>query len=283
MEPNTTLTLPTPKGPWTVAFPREKLLARGRLPGAYGYDLAAHAFRRARAAGVPALELLAAALPTSWMVNARAPSPVFQRWLQAPLRPAWEALLGALSQGPDGWLGAPRALRDGAADAVEALSLDGHGATAVSKVLALLCPEAMPLLDDAAVAKVTGLVPAPTTADAPTVAPAHVPPTLDAFCGAVLAQEGALIALARGYPTAPLDAAQVLDRLLWFESWGWRLFAPADPEAPRWCHVRDGMAEAIVPVPGPHPPMAPGACVDLLTVDDRRWVSAARESLAGAE
>jgi hypothetical protein len=165
-------------------------------------------------------------------------------------------------------------------EAVSALTLEGHGATAQSKVLALLCPEAMALLDDAAVAKVTGLVPAPSTADAPTVAAAHVAPTLDALLGAVLAQEEILIGLARGYPLATLDAAQVLDRLLWFESWGWRLFAPGDPEGPRWWHVCDGATEGIVPVAGPHPARSAGACVDLLTVDDPRWVTDARGALA---
>ena len=63
----------------------------------------------------------------------------------------------------------------------------------------------------------------PATADAPTAPPTLFLPTLDAFAQAVLEGEAALVAIAKEHPAVPLDATQVLDRLLWFDSWGHRI------------------------------------------------------------
>src|SRR5206468_279724 len=65
-------------GPWKIERAAEKLRLRAELPGACAYDHAAAALSRARAAGIPARELLPAALPASWLVNARVPSETFQ-------------------------------------------------------------------------------------------------------------------------------------------------------------------------------------------------------------
>ena len=209
----------------------DKLRLRGGLPGAFGYDRAADGFRTAKNRGVPIIDLLPAAMPASWMVNNRAPSPVFRRWLTSPLLEAWSSLLAMLQGGPDSWQGLGGPARDEVAATVVTLSIDGQGPCALSKVLALLVPETVPLMDDAAVARMTGLVDVPDTAERPRAPPDVFVPTLDAFSEAVLQHEETLIELARGYDLCPLDASQVLDRLIWFDSWGHRHFKELDDRA----------------------------------------------------
>jgi hypothetical protein len=60
---------------------------------------------------------------------------------------------------------------------VRVLAVDGHGAGAMSKALALLAPAAAPLMPDAAIAFALGTVPMPElkNADAQTA-------SIDAFC-----------------------------------------------------------------------------------------------------
>src|SRR5688572_4026513 len=101
------ITVPRPRGSYVIAHPAEKLAARGALPGAFGYDHAAHTFRRAVQAGMSPAELLAPALPCSWMVNARAASPVFARWLRPPLRGVWSDLIELLAVDAAGWRAHP--------------------------------------------------------------------------------------------------------------------------------------------------------------------------------
>ncbi len=254
-----------------VLDPLEKLHARGSLPGAYGYDLGAHALRLARAKGVPFRTLVPCALPGSWMVNNRAPSPVFRRWLAPPMLDAWDALGGLVHGGPEAWRALDADARADVEAIVAALCIDGHGVAAVSKVLAYLLPESVPLMDDAMLALALGAVPEPATADDPRAGPALFVPAMDWFSAAVLAHEDALVAAARAYEHAPLDAAQALDRLLWVESWGWRgRFGPGHPSFAR---VRQGLRSAVIVSDG-RPPggeLTP----DELTADERaRWDSA---------
>lgn len=230
------MVLDTPHGPWEVVDAAEKLAWRSSLPGAFGYDRCAHALRLARARRLPIDELLALALPASWMVNSRAGSPVFQRWLQPEGRAVWSALIGLLAGGVGPWLGMEPSIRDDVRDLVAALISAGGDLCSVSKVLALMAPEAVPLMDDAALWMLLDAVPRPETADAPTGTAAHVLPMLDAFSRAVLTHEDELVALARAHTAAVLDAPQVLDRLIWFESWGWRHTAKAS-SGPRWREV----------------------------------------------
>ncbi len=258
-------------GPWRFHDPAAKLLARGALPGAFGYDLAAHSLRCARATGLPLIELLPAALPTSWMVNNRAPSPVFRRWLTPPLLGVWSALLDQLTGDTPG---DPMEVRY----TLEALCIEGHGLAAVSKVLALLVPEVVPLLDDAAVWLLTGSVSRPETADEPAAGPEHFLPSLAVFERSVQASEPALIALARGYTLAPLDAAQVLDRLTWFDSWGWRHGA-ASHERAGWAWLADAEREGVVRVPAGGPARVPTARLDLASVPADHWTAEARQAL----
>lgn len=213
--------IPLPHGTWQVERAAEKLALRDALPGANGWDRAAAVFRAYYGSGARDA-FLAPAFPTSWMVNCRAQSRVFQRWLAPPLVDHWRTLLRQTSGGPDAWLALPESGRSAVEEAVTALSIDGQGPCAISKTLALLVPETVPLMDDAAIAFLTGAVPMPTTADDPKAPPSLFLPMLDAFCNAVLEAEPHLIALARDHTAVPLDAAQVLDRLLWVDSWGHR-------------------------------------------------------------
>jgi hypothetical protein len=222
LSPMDAFDIPLAHGTWRVERAAEKLALRDALPGANGWDRAAAAFRSVYGNG-PRDHLLAPAFPTSWMVNCRAQSRTFQRWLAPPLRDHWRTLLKQTAGGPEAWLELPESGRAAVEDAVTALSIDGQGPCAISKSLALLVPETVPLMDDAAIALLTGAVPMPATADDPKATPSLFVPMLDAFARAVLDAEPQLVELARAHTLVPLDAAQVLDRLLWVDSWGHRV------------------------------------------------------------
>ena len=213
---------------WRIERALEKLALRDALPGANGWDRSAAVFRKLYASG-PRDHLLAPAFPTSWMVNARAQSRVFQRWLAPPLVDHWKTLLQQTSGGPEAWLASTESSRAAVEDAVTALSIDGQGPCAISKTLALLVPETVPLMDDAAIAFLTNAIPMPASADDPKAPASLFVPMLDAFASAVLAAEPELIAIARAHTLVTLDAAQVLDRLLWVDSWGHRVLKLAVP------------------------------------------------------
>jgi hypothetical protein len=211
---------------WSLEGAAEKLAWRARLPGASGYDRAAHSLRVLSANGADAMQLLPLALPTSWLVNARATSHVFQRWLAPPSRDAWALLLERL--GPmaslEDWL-SMNAERADVERALKVLATGRDGATlcAVTKVLALLRPQLVPLMDDAAIAFAIGAVAMPETAEDPRAGIEAFAPMLDWFARAVTTAEAELISIAKTHAFAVLDAPQVLDRLLWFDSWGHRL------------------------------------------------------------
>jgi len=221
-------------GEWSLEGAAEKLAWRARLPGASSYDRAAHALRVLAANGADAMQLLPLALPASWLVNARATSHVFQRWLAPPSRDAWALLLERL--GPmaslEDWLAASAADRADVARALTVIATGRDGATlcAATKVLALLRPQLVPLMDDAAIAFAIGAVPMPESADDPRAGAETFAPMLDWFARAVASAEADLVAIAKAHAFAVLDAPQVLDRLLWFDSWGHRL---KNAEAPR--------------------------------------------------
>ena len=214
-------------GASTIEDPDAKLLWRGALPGASTYDRAAHALRALQAQGAAAIDLLPLALPASWMVNAKATSHAMQRWLTRPAMDAWAAILEGIGFGlaPAEWLALSAAERDAVAGAVAALANGEHGATlaAVSKVLALLRPQIVPLMDDAALWFALELVAEPSTADAPSAPASAFAPMVDWFAQQVIDRDSELIAIAVRHDRAVLDAAQTLDRLVWIESWGYRL------------------------------------------------------------
>ena len=214
---------------WTVAEAEEKLRWRAGLAGASTYDRAANTLRVLQAGGALAFDLLPLALPASWMVNAQATSRAMQRWLSPSRAEAWQALLEGIGAdlSPEGWLALPSAEREGCARAVEALATgsDGESLAAVTKVLALLRPQIVPLMDDAALWFALELVPEPATADRPEAKASAFVPMLDWFAEQVIACEKPLIELAARHDRAILDAAQTLDRVLWMESWGEKLRA----------------------------------------------------------
>ena len=265
--------------PWRLLHAENKLAARGQLPGAFGYDRSAAVLRKLRAQGTSEGELLPLALPGSWMVNARAASPVFKKWLQAPLIDRWVELLHLLEGGCERWRRRDESDRARVLACVKELCIDGQGCASVSKVLCLLRPETCCLMDDAAIWLALEALPQPTTADAPSAGADHFLPMLDWFASETLASERDLIALARAHALVDLDAAQVLDRLLWFESWGHRLFATKKTKA-LWWWVADGEREGVVPVDAEGAPMERiGQRVELGEGLPAAWVSTARAAL----
>jgi hypothetical protein len=248
------------------------------LPGAHGFDLAAHGARVARAQGVDFSDLLALAMPTSWMVNNTVPSPVFRWWL-SERRSVWAELCMRLEGGTEAWLRASPGERAAVEALCASLALKGHGACAISKVLAVLCPQTVPLMDDAAIAFALGTVAVPETADHPTADVSQVVPMLNWFARAVRDAEPALIALARDHHLAVLDAPQVLDRLLWVESWGWKLLGRASPLSPRFWWVVEGAREGIVCLEAPHPALPPGERIHLDAVPEGPWRTRAAMAL----
>jgi hypothetical protein len=204
--------------------PLTMLAQRATLPGAFGYDHSAHALRVAAARGVLLADRLALALHGSWMVNSRATSPVFRRWLQEPARHAWILLDAVLADGPEGWAALADDERAVAGQAVAMLCGGDVGVAAVSKVLALLYPQTMCLMDDHAIAFMgLGYEFAPGE-EKGTAGAAWFVPALDAFSAAAVSNRDALTALAAAHTAAVLDATQALDRVLWVASYGERFF-----------------------------------------------------------
>jgi hypothetical protein len=215
----------TKRGGWLVKNGTADLLFRGKLPGASGYDHAAHALRIARAEGIPCVTLLPLALPTSWMVNAKALSTTFQAWLAPPLLNVWAHVFELLpsSLGVNGWLELPSAKQLALTECLRQLAAPkGASLAAISKVLALFRPELVPLMDDAALWFALDALDEPTSADDPRASVDLFVPMLDWFAHTAREHEPALIALAVAHTEHVYDAPQVLDRLLWVASWGSR-------------------------------------------------------------
>lgn len=222
----------TPLEPRRLAIddPLEALAYRASLPGASGYDAAAHAIEALLASCSSPLEelrLVPLALPTSWLVNSTATSRTF-RALRAPqAMQAWEAILTLLPREMpiESWLAEEEDVKLAVSGFLRLLcEVEGSSLAAVSKVFSLLRPRLFPLLDDAAVALALGLVPTPSRADTPSAPWACALPMLTWFGDQVRQQRAALDAVAHAHAqatsTPPLEAAQVFDRLLWVVSWG---------------------------------------------------------------
>ncbi|MBL8600941.1 MAG: hypothetical protein JNK72_03360 [Myxococcales bacterium] len=272
------LTLDTAQGRWRIADAERKLALRGALPGAFGFDRAAAGFAEARRAGARFDDLVAAAMPTSWMVNNRATSQVFQHWLSAPLGEVWAGLAEVLAQ-DRGWAGLDPETRALVAQTVDRLATQGHGLAAISKVLASLAGESVPLCDDAAVWWALGAVARPESPDTPQAPTKLFGPMLDWFAAAAEADAEALAALASAARGVRLSGPQVLDRLMWFESYGWQLMT----RGARWWWVDDGRVQGVVEsVEGPAGAPWRRDKIVLAAVDDEAWRRAARDALYGA-
>jgi hypothetical protein len=199
---------------WRIEDGPEKLRRRAELPGARVFDLAAEGLRKARTAGVPAMDRLALALPSSWCVNSPAPSTVLRRWALAPQNEVWLALVEVLEEPRHGALDTDS--RGAMMTGLRALGSEPFAVEAISKVLALLTPDAVPLMPLPARTFVLG--------EEGAMDPAAFVAMIDWFAGATHEGGAELAAWAAGHREVPLSAAQALDRLLWFDSEGHRHF-----------------------------------------------------------
>lgn len=212
--------------PWdtgSVEEMRQKLAFRASLPGAFAFDQAAHGFRIARHAGVPCRELLAAACASSWLVNSGAPSTTFRRWLEPPFDAVLGELAEALAARPCAWASYADDERGALEGAMNVLAFEPRALGTLTKVLALLAPESVPILADAAL-RFAGVLAAEGdgTFDAQTAPASCFGPAMTWFTACVVAHEAELAEVARSLRGPPLAPAQVLDRLLWFDAEGRR-------------------------------------------------------------
>ncbi len=194
-----------------------KLALRASLPGAFLFDRAAQALRLARAQAIPLEARLDLAFSASWLVNSPAPSTTLHAWSKSQ-----RDVLCALASRLEGGETLDEMTLGAVAEAVELLASalgerSSQGAEAVSKLLALVVPEGMPLLPEPACRFLLGEA-IPERSGARFVA------CLPVFWAATDALYMDLVDVAKEYPGPPLDAAQVLDRLLWFDSEGYRHF-----------------------------------------------------------
>jgi hypothetical protein len=196
---------------WVVAEPTKKLAFRAQLPGARLFDLAGESLRAAKRLGTSASDRFTLALPASWLVNSPAISRVLRRWALEPHRETCLALVELLEGGPAAWEDDP-GTADAIRQAVASLGDEPYIAEALSKTLALLVPEAVPLMPDAARAFVLG------TADRNE--PDAFGRMVDWFARAAIEHHEALARVARDHREVELTPGGVLDRLLWFDSEG---------------------------------------------------------------
>jgi hypothetical protein len=201
---------------WQIDDAPRKLSCRARLPGARLFDLAAASLRRARDQGLSPTDRLYLALPASWLVNSPAVSPVLRRWALPPQRDAWLALVAALE--------APSLERDAILDPIRRLGDEAYAIEAISKVAALMVPDVVPLLPAPARAFVMG--------EAAGSGGAAFVAMVTWFSREAGANAAELEGIAKEHAEAPLSGAQVLDRLLWFDSEGYRNFAAEGFGAP---------------------------------------------------
>ncbi len=139
---------------WSIEEGNAKLVLRAKLPGARVFDLVADSLRKVRAAGIPTLDRLALALPASWCVNSPAPSTVLRRWALTPQREVWELLVDVLEDPRSGPLDPESS--EAIVSGIRVLGPEEFGVEAISKVLALLVPDAVPLMPSPARAFMLG-------------------------------------------------------------------------------------------------------------------------------
>jgi hypothetical protein len=197
--------------PWVLENAEAKLLLRAELPGARVFDLAADALRQARQLGLGEEPRLTLALSASWLVNSPAISRVLKRWALPGDRETWLTLLNLLHirVGP---LLDPHML-----PLLDALGTEPYLVEAVSKVAALLEPDGVPLMPAPARTFILGN---DATGTESFVNMVHW------FAEATAKHRAELTTIANAHTPVKLSAAQVLDRMLWFDSEGHRHFPP---------------------------------------------------------
>ena len=197
---------------------RKKLSLRAGLPGAYLFDRASHALRQARGKNVSLEARVDLAFASSWLVNCPAPSPSLRALSQEPLYPLVIAIAETLEDLPDAIDPATETELSGAVNALSSALGDKapQGAEVLSKILALVLPETVPLLPDPACRYLLG--------EPPKDPGVRFVRGLSVFRAATIALYTELVAIAKEHEENVLDAAQVLDRVLWFDSEGFRHF-----------------------------------------------------------
>jgi hypothetical protein len=205
--------------PWHVREAGKKLAYRAQLPGARVFDLVGQSLRSAKARGVGAGDRLTLALPASWLVNSPAISKVLRRWALDPHREACLALIDVFERGPVEWSADP-GTGEGIRLCVASLGEEPYVTEALSKVLALVVPDAVPLMPAPARAFVLGEA-AKDDGDA-------FGRIVDWFARAAMTHATDLAQIAREHREVELTAAGVLDRLLWFDSEGHMHFPKID-------------------------------------------------------
>ncbi len=205
--------------PWHVREAGRKLAYRAQLPGARVFDLVGQSLRSAKARGVGAGDRLTLALPASWLVNSPAISKVLRRWALDPHREACLALIDVFERGPVEWSADP-GTGEGIRLCVASLGEEPYVAEALSKVLALVVPDAVPLMPAPARAFVLGEA-AKDDRDA-------FGRIVDWFARAAMTHATDLARIAGEHREVELTAAGVLDRLLWFDSEGHTHFPKID-------------------------------------------------------
>jgi hypothetical protein len=208
---------------WHVHDAGKKLTLRAQLPGARVFDLVGASLRAAKAKGVGASDRFTFALPASWLVNSPAISRVLRRWALEPHRETCLAMIELLEAGPEEWSrdeGTREAMKLG----IASLGDEPYVTEALSKILALVVPAAVPLMPPAARAFVLG--------DAEKDAVGAFARIIDWFSRTALANESELAEIARAHREVEITGAGALDRLLWFDSEGHRHFPKEGVVAP---------------------------------------------------
>ncbi|MFO0678415.1 MAG: hypothetical protein U0169_17895 [Polyangiaceae bacterium] len=206
------VTLTKPNGAsWTLVHVGEKLARRGTLPGAGTFDRVQEALARAALAGVADEDRVLVALASSWLVNSPADSRVLRAWSEPAALRAFARTMEILDA-PDH---APWDLAVLEASLGTLWPTTTDGADALSKVLALVVPHAVPLL--------------PRAARAFLGAPDDVPVDVDTFVTLLRWFDGAV----RRWPDPETGAraAAVVDRMLWFDSDGHKHWPPKNVDS----------------------------------------------------
>jgi len=198
---------------WLLEDVLRKLSLRAGLPGARVYDLSASALRTAKEKGVPLADRFALALPGSWLVNSPASSVVMRRWALSPAREPWLRMLEALDADQSTF--DTGAWKEAVRRSWPALGDEAFLIEAVSKLIALLAPDRVPLMPAPARAFVLGEHDARTGADA-------FIDMVEFFVKACRDNAEDLQLVAEHHAEVPLSGPQALDRLLWFDSEGHR-------------------------------------------------------------
>jgi hypothetical protein len=218
-------------------------------------------------------------------VNSNLPSTMMARWALPPFPGYFRTLIGHLEIGVHELA---KLDEKRVADAVKPLAIEGQGAGAISKVVASLVPKSAVLMPDAAIAFALEAAPNPTVADTQTASADLFAPMLKWFASAVVAHEDLLREIASQdakarAPAKELEPAQLFDRLLWFESAGYRVMRGniANGGGYHWIGVGD--RQAIVRVAGEHP--TEPKRVDYINLEiepDSAWKTAALQALDDA-